>query len=68
MLRLAPPVAHPSLAMGARQTQQALLYFLPALAFTLPVVILAWGPVDHTKQEYAHVSLVLATVVQGIAI
>jgi heavy metal translocating P-type ATPase len=67
-LRLAPPTAHPSLAMGARQTQHALLYFLPALAFTLPVIILAWAPLDHKRLEYTHVSLVFATLVQAIAI
>ncbi|KAF2830900.1 heavy metal translocatin [Ophiobolus disseminans] len=67
-LRLAPPTAHTSLAIGAKQTRQALLYFLPALALTLPVIILAWAPVDHEKLEYAHVSLALATLVQIIAI
>lgn len=67
-LSLAPPVAHASLAMGAKQTRQAFLYFIPALALTLPVVVLAWAPVDHEKQAYAHISLVLATFVQVIAI
>jgi heavy metal translocating P-type ATPase len=68
MLRLAPPTPHPSLAIGARQTRQALLYFLPTLVLTLPVVMFAWGPFDHTKLRYAHASLVLATLVQAIAI
>jgi heavy metal translocating P-type ATPase len=54
--------------MGARQTRQALFHFIPALAFTLPVVILAWAPLPHDKLEYAHSSLVLATLVQVIAI
>jgi len=67
-LSLAPPVAHASLAMGAKQTRQALLYFVPALALTIPVVVLAWAPVDHGKDAYAHVSLGLATLVQIIAI
>lgn len=67
-LRLAPPAAHSSLAMGARQTRQALLYFFPALLLTIPVIVLAWGPVDHENIVYAHVSLALATLVQLIAI
>jgi heavy metal translocating P-type ATPase len=54
--------------MGAKQTRQACLYFIPALILTIPVVVLAWGPVDHEKPAYAHISLVLATLVQIIAI
>ncbi|KAH7068627.1 E1-E2 ATPase-domain-containing protein [Paraphoma chrysanthemicola] len=66
-LRLAAPAAHPSLAMGARQTNQASKYFVAALSCTLPVVVLAWAPVNHTNISYSHVSLALATVVQVIA-
>ncbi|KAF2036809.1 heavy metal translocatin [Setomelanomma holmii] len=66
-LCLADPTRQPSLAMGAKQTKRALKYFIFALLFTIPVVVLAWAPVDHTRMVYAHVSLALATVVQGIA-
>jgi Cu2+-exporting ATPase len=67
-LQLAPPAAHPSLAVGRRQMYHALKHFLPALVCTLPVVILAWTPIDHSKLAYAHISLIFATTVQGIAI
>ncbi|KAH7383183.1 E1-E2 ATPase-domain-containing protein [Pyrenochaeta sp. MPI-SDFR-AT-0127] len=67
-LRLAPPAAHPSLAVGGEQIRRALYVFLPALALTIPVIVLAWTPVDHNNLMYAHVSLALATVVQLIAI
>jgi heavy metal translocating P-type ATPase len=67
-LILAPPAVHPSMSMGVEQARHALLYFLPALCFTLPVTVLAWAPVNHHKPEYAHVSLTLATLVQMIAI
>jgi Cu2+-exporting ATPase len=67
-LRLAQPAAHSSLAMGAKQTRQALKYFVPALVCTLPVVVLAWAPVNHENIAHAHVSLILATIVQAIAV
>jgi heavy metal translocating P-type ATPase len=67
-LRLAPPAANASLAMGSKQTRQALVYFVPAAALTIPVLFLAWGPVNHDKLVYAHASLALATLVQVIAI
>jgi cation transport ATPase len=66
-LKLAPPVSHPSLAVGSKQTQTALFWFVPALVFTLPVVVMAWAPIDHQRLAYAHISLVLATIVQLIA-
>ncbi|KAJ4989763.1 copper-translocating P-type ATPase [Stagonosporopsis vannaccii] len=66
-LMLAPPPAHSSLKLGAKQTRRALCLFLPASAFTIPVLVLAWAPVDHDKTVYAHVSIALASVVQIIA-
>ncbi|KZM27877.1 P-type Cu(2+) transporter [Ascochyta rabiei] len=66
-LTLAPPPTHPSLQLGARQTRRALYWFLPALALTIPVLVLAWAPIDHPKISYAHASLILASVVQIIA-
>jgi cation transport ATPase len=53
--------------MGSKQTRTALFWFVPALAFTLPVVVMAWTPIDHKRLAYAHTSLVLATMVQLIA-
>jgi copper chaperone CopZ len=66
-LRLAPLAAHPSLELGAKQTRRALTWFLPTLALTIPVIVLAWAPIDHTKAIHAHVSLALASIVQLIA-
>jgi hypothetical protein len=67
-LRLAPLAAHPGLELGVKQTRRALRWFLPTLALTIPVVVFAWAPIDHTDDIYAHVSLGLASVVQLIAI
>lgn len=66
-IHLAPRPAHPSLASGSNQIQRALRYFIPALICTIPVVVVAWAPVDHENLAYLHASLVLATVVQLIA-
>ncbi|XPS91998.1 P-type Cu(2+) transporter [Ascochyta lentis] len=64
---LAPPATHPSLKLGAKQTRRALYWFLPALALTVPVLVLAWAPINHGKLSYAHASVALASVVQIIA-
>ncbi|KAF2449402.1 heavy metal translocatin [Karstenula rhodostoma CBS 690.94] len=67
-IQLAPPAPHPSLAVGSRQTKSAYLVFLLAAVFTVPVVVFAWGPVNHSNLIYAHLSLAFASVVQVIAI
>ncbi|KAF2706392.1 heavy metal translocatin, partial [Pleomassaria siparia CBS 279.74] len=70
-IQLAPLTAHPSLALGAKQTKRACLVFVVALVFTIPVLVFAWAPIDRSPQhesDYNHASLALATVVQAIAI
>jgi Cu2+-exporting ATPase len=67
-LCLAPPATHPGLDLGAKQTRRALKWFIPTALLTIPVVVLAWAPVDHENDVYAHISLALATVVQLVAI
>ncbi|KAF2628833.1 heavy metal translocatin [Macroventuria anomochaeta] len=64
---LAPPPTHSSLKLGAKQTRRALCWFVPALILTIPVLVLAWAPVDHDKLAYAHASIALASIVQIIA-
>ncbi|KAF2193381.1 heavy metal translocatin [Zopfia rhizophila CBS 207.26] len=66
-LELAPPAPHPCLAIGTRQTKRACIMFLITLLFTIPVLVLAWAPINHDNLVYAHVSLALATVVQVIS-
>jgi heavy metal translocating P-type ATPase len=65
---LAPPPAHPSLAVGAKQTKRALYLFLFTFAFTVPVIVFAWTQIVDRETVYAHVSLVLASVVQTVAL
>lgn len=66
-LMVAPPAAHSSLSLSAKRTRRAFYWFLPALILTIPVLVLAWAPVNHEKLEYAHVSIALASVIQLIA-
>lgn len=66
-LMLAPPPAHSSLKLGAKQTRRALCLFLPTSLLTVPVLVLAWAPIDHEKMAYAHASMGLASVIQIIA-
>lgn len=67
-LDLAPPASHPSLAAGIKQTIRACLMFLFSTVFTVPVLFSAWGPVNHDRLIYAHLSLAFATVVQAIGV
>lgn len=67
-IQLAPAGEHPSVAVGAKQTKRASLMFLITLAFTIPILVFVWGPVDHDRQDFAHVSLALASIVQIIAV
>jgi cation transport ATPase len=60
-------VADPGLDLGAKQTRRALKWFLPTLAFTIPVLVFTWAPVNHDNPNFAHISLALATIVQLIA-
>ena len=66
-MTLAPLSTDPGIELGARQTKKALVWFLPAMLLTIPVLVLAWGPLDHKKIEHAHTSLALASLVQLIA-
>jgi heavy metal translocating P-type ATPase len=67
-IQTAPPSAHPSFAMGARQTKRASVLFLVVFAFTIPILVFAWAPVHHERMLYEHISLALATVVQAIGL
>ncbi|OAA47983.1 cation transport ATPase [Cordyceps fumosorosea ARSEF 2679] len=65
---LAPPRDDPSVSSGRKRLYDQLIKTLLAAAFTIPVLVMAWG--DDVVQEptKAIISLCLATVVQMIAI
>lgn len=66
-IQLVPPAAHPNHAVGTKQTVRASVMFFLVALFTIPVVVFAWGPINHENLLYAHLSLAFATVVQAVA-
>ncbi len=64
-LCLAPSVAPSSISTAKQQVKMALIMFLPTLALTILVIILAKAPINHKHTIYAHVSFFLATIVQS---
>ncbi|KAF2261952.1 heavy metal translocatin [Lojkania enalia] len=65
-LYLTPLDAHGSLGVSSKQAKTACIVFLVSLVLTIPVLVLAWAPVDE-KLVYAHISLAFGTAVQVIA-
>ncbi|CRK33568.1 hypothetical protein BN1708_006065 [Verticillium longisporum] len=65
---LAPPQADPSLASGRKRLFDQLLKTCLAAVLTIPVVVLAWGDNLVDDKTRAYVSIVLATLVQLIAV
>ncbi|CAA9956580.1 ZntA Cation transport ATPase [Pyrenophora teres f. maculata] len=65
-MELAPLSTDPAAEAGAKQTKRALMWLVPALVLTIPVVVFAWASLDKNI-NYAHASIVLATLVQLIA-
>jgi Cu2+-exporting ATPase len=65
---LAPPAPHPSVSEGQKRLIRTGLMTAVAAAFTIPVVVLNWAPTSLSRGTTDIVSLILATVVQGIAV
>lgn len=66
--RLAPPSPDSSILEGRRRLVRTAWYTAIAAAFTIPVVVLNWAPNPVPRQTRDVVSLILATVVQAIAV
>lgn len=65
---LAPPTADATVTEGRQRLLLMAWYTAIAAAFTIPVVVLNWAPNPVSRQTRDIVSLVLATVVQAIAV
>lgn len=65
---LAPPTDDPSVSSGRKRLWDQLIKTLLAAAFTIPVLVMAWGEGLVGEPKKAIISLVLATFVQMIAI
>jgi heavy metal translocating P-type ATPase len=65
---LAPPAPHPGVSEGQKRLIRMSWMTAVAAAFTIPVVVLNWAPTSLSRRTIDIVSLILATVVQGIAV
>jgi heavy metal translocating P-type ATPase len=65
---LAPPAPHPSVFEGQKRLIRMSWMTAVAAVFTIPVVVLNWAPTSLPRRTTDIVSLILATVVQGIAV
>ncbi|KAI9884959.1 MAG: hypothetical protein M1823_003235 [Watsoniomyces obsoletus] len=65
---LAPPCADPSIVGDRRRLHEMWLRTVVAACCTIPVVVLAWGHHLVEQRHRAYISVVLATLVQAIAV
>jgi Cd2+-exporting ATPase len=65
---VAPPRPDSSLTSGKKRLYEMLISTSLAVVFTIPVVVLAWGNSRVSEYSRAYVSIVLATLVQGLAV
>ncbi|KAI1774931.1 heavy metal translocatin [Hypoxylon cercidicola] len=63
-LTLAPPQADPSLAAGSKHVRHMGWTTLASALLTVPVLVLAWAPLEERPVAYGSASLALATIVQ----
>ncbi|KAI0379820.1 heavy metal translocatin [Hypomontagnella monticulosa] len=63
-VRLAPLQADPSLAAGSKHVRHMGWMTLASALLTIPVLVLAWAPLEDRPVTYGSVSLALATIVQ----
>lgn len=67
-ISLAPPAPDPSFSEGQKRLINTGWMTAVGAAFTIPVVVLNWAPVPLSRSTIDIVSLILATVVQAIAV
>lgn len=64
--RLAPSPADPALAAGSKHVRDMGYMTLLSIVLTIPVLILAWAPLQSHRITYDAVSLALATIIQVV--
>ncbi|KAK8182169.1 E1-E2 ATPase-domain-containing protein [Phyllosticta citribraziliensis] len=64
---LAPIPLPSSVAVGRKQLRKELFYFSLSAILTIPVLVLAWAPINQRRIIKESISLVLATIVQLVA-
>ncbi|KAI1807583.1 heavy metal translocatin [Daldinia bambusicola] len=61
---LAPPQADPAIAAGSKHVRHMGWMTLASVLLTIPVLVLAWAPLEERPIVYGGASLALATIVQ----
>lgn len=64
--QLAPPPADPGLAADSKHVRNMGYMTLLSIVLTIPVLVLAWAPVEDRPITYGAVSLAFATVIQFV--
>lgn len=65
-VNLAPLRADPTLEAGSKHVRRVGYMTLLSALLTIPVLVLAWAPLDDNEIAYGWASLVLATIVQCV--
>ncbi|KAI2611980.1 heavy metal translocatin [Hypoxylon sp. NC1633] len=63
---LAPLQPDPALAAGSKHVRHMGQMTLASILLTIPVLVLAWAPLEARPVTYGSISLALATLVQGV--
>lgn len=61
---LAPPPIDPGLAAGSKHVRSEGYMTVLSIVLTIPVLVLAWAPIEQRPIAYGAVSLALATIIQ----
>lgn len=64
--QLAPPPADPGLAAGSKHVRNIGYMTLLSIVLTVPILVLAWAPLEDRPITYGAVSLIFATVIQFV--
>ncbi|GAB0138441.1 hypothetical protein EsDP_00006676 [Epichloe bromicola] len=65
---LAPPQDDPSMSSGRKRLHDQLIKTILSATFTIPVVVLAWGDKLIDERTRSIISIILASIVQLIAV
>lgn len=65
---LAPPQDDPSMSSGRKRLHDQLIKTILSATFTIPVVVLAWGDKLVDERTRSIISIILASIVQLIAV
>jgi len=63
---LAPPAVDPAMAAGSKHVRRLAMLTVISTVLTIPVLVLAWAPIEEHPIAYGSASLALATIIQTV--